>query len=140
MVDLSLETRVLLLAELELEFDDLLLFPQIGYQRPKFGELGVCVVGSLRFARVVGRRSCSLLDTRRVSADGFKVLVEKTILITEVLAPGKGEMRFDVDTCPARTWLSDQRSPCRVLPAAVASSLLRSRAWPGRSQPQRDPP
>ncbi len=53
MVDLSLETRVLLLAELELKFDDLLLFPQIGDQGAKFREFGVCVVGSLRLSRLV---------------------------------------------------------------------------------------
>ena len=55
MVDLRLEPHVLLLAEIELEFDDFLLLAQVSDQRAKLNELGIIIhdvpVASLRSSR-----------------------------------------------------------------------------------------
>ena len=90
MVDLSLQTRVLLLAELQLKFDDFLLLSEVGDERTKLRELRVRIIGRLSFP-ILGRRGRRrLLDTCCMATDGLEVLMQKVVLFGEVFAPGWG--------------------------------------------------
>ena len=87
MVNLSLQSRVLLLAEFQLKLDDLLLLAQIRHERTEFRDLGVGIISGLSFARLCGSRASCLFDASSVRADRLEMLVEETVLVVEVLTP-----------------------------------------------------
>jgi hypothetical protein len=77
MINLGFEPNVLLLAELELEIDDLFLFAQVRDHRPQFGQFGVHIVARFSFAsgRCCGCIGC-LLNAGGLRAHGLKMLME----------------------------------------------------------------
>ena len=95
MVDLRLQSSVLLLGELELEFNDLLLLPEVRNQRTQLSELRVCIVCRLCVTGVCSSRGRRLLDASSVSADGLEVLVQQIVLLVEVLASDKKVSQYD---------------------------------------------
>ena len=94
MVDLRLQSSVLLLGELELKFNYLLLLPEVRNQRTQLSELRVCIVCRLCVTGVCSSRGRRLLDASSVSADGLEVLVQQIVLLVEVLASGKQVSRM----------------------------------------------
>ena len=143
MVDLRLQSSVLLLSELELEFNDLLLLPEVRNQRTQLSELRVCIVCRLCVTGVCSSRGRRLLDASSVSADGLEVLVQQIVLLVEVLASDKKTepMRWtlspnDIPRLQIRDLLV-QRLPL-LLPASLGagelslSGLGSSTSFPGR--------
>lgn len=87
MIDLSLQAEVLLLAQLELQVDNLFLLAKIRYNGSKFTELGVGIVSAIGIVDRSGR-ICSLTNARCLRADRLQVLVEEVVLCGKVFASG----------------------------------------------------
>jgi len=80
-IKLGLEARVFLLAKFELEIDDFLLLPEVGYHRTQFGQLDIPVAANVGISVGALRRGiCDLANTCRLRADTVEVLVQKSIL------------------------------------------------------------
>ena len=96
MLDLGLEANVLLLAELELQVDDLLFLPEIRHDGAQLGKLGVAVVCGLIGAK---DRCCrrSLPNARRLGVHFLKVVMEQVVLSQQILGPVSC-VRNDSDT------------------------------------------
>jgi hypothetical protein len=85
-LDLSLQTSIFLLAQLKLEINNLLLFPQVRNNGTQFREFGVRIVGRLAFPRWRGRGFGSLSNASCLRTDRLEVLMEEGVLGGEILA------------------------------------------------------
>ena len=84
---LKLQASVLLLAQLELHFDDFLLPPQVRDHPAQIGKLLVHVAGGLGLRR--RRRACilTLPDVGSLRTDRVQVLMEHLVLLRQLLRP-----------------------------------------------------
>ena len=135
MLNLGLQTGVLLFAKFQLEVDNFLLFPQIRNDRAEFSQLRSFVIDGIAFCRH-GRRICSLSNASGLRTDGLKMLVKNRILRGEILTAVYLRLSqvCDVVKGSVVTAHSSQRFPCREHPSAGSSWSRMMPVLPGRSR------